>query len=196
MPRLHHPRLVLASASPRRAEILRSAGIPFRILPASVDESPRKGESPARYAARLARAKALAATRHVRGPAIILGADTVVVLGRKILGKPSSLAHARRMLRLLSGRTHRVLTAVALLRLAPGGRRMRLLSAVESTRVSFARLSPREIAAYVATGEPIGKAGAYAIQGRAGKFITRIEGCYFNVVGLPLARLSRLLRSL
>ena len=196
MPRLHHPRLILASASPRRAEILRQAGIPFRVVRTSVDESPRRGESPARLAARLAREKALAASRRVRGPAIILGADTVVVAGHRILGKPASHADARRMLRLLSGRTHRVLTAFALLHLAHRARRPRILSAVESTRVTFAPLTARQIAAYASTGEPMGKAGAYAIQGRAGKFVTRIEGCYFNVVGLPLARLCRLLHTL
>ena len=196
MPRLHHPRLILASASPRRAEILRQAGIPFRVVRTSVDESPRRGESPARLAARLAREKALAASRRVRGPAIILGADTVVVAGHRILGKPASHADARRMLRLLSGRTHRVLTAVALLHLAPRARRPPILSVVESTRVTFTPLTARQIAAYVATREPMGKAGAYAIQGHAGKFVTRIEGCYFNVVGLPLARLCRLLHTL
>ena len=191
---LHRP-LILASASPRRAEILRHAGIPFRIIRTSVDESPLPGESPARHVARLAREKALAAARRGRGPAVILGADTVVVLGRQILGKPASARDARRMLRLLSGRTHRVLTGIALLRLQPGTHRLRILSAVESTRVTFARLSPREIAAYVATREPMDKAGAYAVQGRAGKFVTRIEGCYFNVVGLPLARLRLWLRA-
>jgi len=196
MPGTPHSRLILASASPRRAEILRNAGISFRILRTSVDESPRRGESPARLAGRLAREKAIAAARRLRSSAIILGADTVVVLGRQILGKPSSRSDARRMLRLLSGRSHRVLTAVALLRLAPGARRPRILSAVESTRVTFATLSARQITAYVSTGEPMGKAGAYAIQGRAGKFVTRIEGCYFNVVGLPLARVCRLLRRL
>ena len=196
MDRMRSLPLILASASPRRAEILRRAGFRFRILPTSVDESPRRRESPARHVVRLAREKAFAAALRVRGPAIIIGADTVVVAGRQILGKPASRAGARRMLRLLSGRTHRVLTGIALLRLSRGARRPRMLSAAESTRVTFARLTPSQIAQYVATGESMGKAGAYAIQGRAGKFVTRIEGCYFNVVGLPLARLSRMLRSL
>ncbi len=195
MPRQSHPRLILASASPRRAEILRRAGFSFAVRPSRVDESIRPGESPARHVRRLAREKALACAARVSGPAIILGADTVVVLGRHILGKPASPRDARRMLRLLSGRTHRVLTGIALLRLAPHGR-TRVLSAVESTRVTFAPLGAREIAAYVSSGEPRGKAGAYAIQGRAGKFVTRIDGCYFNVVGLPLARLCRLLQAL
>ncbi len=190
-----HFRLILASASPRRAEILRHAGFSFVVRPCRVDESIRGGESAARHVARLAREKALACAKRVSGPAIILGADTVVVLGRHILGKPSSPANARHMLRLLSGRTHRVLTGIALLRLASDGR-TRVLSAVESTRVTFAPLGAREIAAYVSSGEPMGKAGAYAIQGRAGRFVTRIEGCYFNVVGLPLSRLCRMLRAM
>ena len=202
MDRMRSLPLILASASPRRAEILRRAGFRFRILPTSVDESPRRRESPARHVVRLAREKAFAAALRVRGPAIIIGADTVVVARRQILGKPASRAGARRMLRLLSGRTHRVLTGLAVLRLVqPVGmnRRTRvgfLHSAIEETRVMFSPLTGRQIAAYVATREPMGKAGAYAIQGRAGKFVTRIEGCYFNVVGLPLARLCRMLRSL
>jgi len=191
-----HHRLILASASPRRAEILRQAGFSFVTRPTRLDESLRRGESPAHHVVRLAREKALACAKRVSAPALILGADTVVVLGRQFLGKPSSPRDAGRMLRLLSGKTHRVLTGIALLHLpAPHGR-ARLVSAVESTRVTFAPLSAQEIAAYVSSREPMGKAGAYAIQGRAGKFVTRIEGCYFNVVGLPLARFYRLLRPL
>jgi len=195
MPHAPYPRLILASASPRRAEILRIAGFPFQIRPSRVDESQRPRESPSRYVSRLAREKALSVAQRICGSAVILGADTVVVVARQTLGKPSSPRDARRMLRLLSGRTHQVLTGIVVMRLAPP-RRPRLLSAVESTRVTFGHLSSREVAAYVATGEPMGKAGAYAIQGRAGKFVSRIEGCYFNVVGLPLARLYRLLQSL
>ena len=194
MRRPRHPRLILASASPRRAGILRDAGFSFRTLPASVDESPRPGESPRKLVARLAREKALAAASRAAGRTVILGADTEVVVGRRILGKPASSADARRMLRLLAGKTHKVLTGIAVLQLTYGARSARKFSAVESTRVTFAPLSAREIDAYVATGEPMGKAGAYAIQGRAAKFVTRIEGCYFNVVGLPLARLYRILR--
>jgi len=191
----NYPRLLLASASPRRAEILRGAGIRFLVRPAHMKESVRPGESPKRLVARLAREKAFAAASLSAAPALILGADTEVVVGRQILGKPSSRRDARRMLRLLSGRTHTVLTGLTLLRLPGGALRPRLISAVESTRVTFAHLTAREIAAYVASGEPMGKAGAYAIQGRGGKFVTRIDGCYFNVVGLPLARLCRMLQA-
>jgi septum formation protein len=194
-------RLILASASPRRAQILRDAGFSFAVFPASVDESPRRGESAQRHVMRLAREKALAASNHFRGNAVIIAADTVVVASGKILGKPSSQNDARQMLRLLSGRKHRVLTGLAVLRMESsralaGRRHTRLLSSVETTSVWFTRLIPREIHDYVATGEPADKAGAYAIQGRAARFITRIEGCYFNVVGLPLARLYRMLRAL
>jgi len=191
--------LILASSSPRRAQILRDAGFSFSVLPAAVDESPLRGESAVQHVQRLAREKALATSQRIRGAAVIIGADTVVVVGGKILGKPRSRADARRMLRLLSGRKHRVLTGLAVLKLvSPShGRRPHrvgfLRCGVESTAVWFARLTPREIADYVASGEPMDKAGAYAIQGRAGRFITRIDGCYFNVVGLPLARLYRLL---
>lgn len=188
------PRLILASASPRREEILRHAGFRFETRPAEVDESPRNGEGPAKHVARLAREKVLACAEGISGPAILIGADTVVLAGRRILGKPSSPRDASRMLGLLSGRTHTVLTGIAVLHLPARRRTRRLQSVVECTRVTFASLSAHEIAAYVASGEPMGKAGAYAIQGRAGKFVTRIEGCYFNVVGLPLARLYRMMR--
>ena len=196
------PRLILASASPRRAQILRDAGFRFAIRPTSVNESVRRGESPVQHVQRLAREKALAAARRIRGSALVIGADTVVVVDGKILGKPRTPADARRMLRLLSGRRHRVLTGLAVLHLDSahaGGKpshRSFLRATVEVTQVWFARLTPREIAAYLASGEPMDKAGAYAVQGRAGRFITRIEGCYFNVVGLPLARLYRMLNEM
>jgi septum formation protein len=192
-------RLILASASPRRAEILRDAGIEFETRPVNLDESVRHGEPPAKHVKRLAQEKALAASRGIRDNALVIGADTAVVVGRRILGKPKSREDARRMLRLLSGRKHRVLTGLAVLRVASttrarGGPRSRLLGCeVEATDVWFAPLSPREIHEYVASGEPDDKAGAYAVQGRGGRFVTRIEGCYFNVVGLPLARLYRML---
>ena len=186
-------RLILASASPRRAEILRNAGIEFEISSAGVDESPLGNEPPGDYVRRLALAKALSAadenSDHA-GRALILGADTVVVVGAEILGKPSSPDDARRMLRRLSGRIHEVHTGLALLR-NPGPKQY---VAEEITRVHFAPLTDREIEEYIATGEPFDKAGAYAIQGVGGRFVTRIEGCYFNVMGLPLARLYSLLR--
>ncbi|HTB92755.1 MAG TPA: Maf family protein [Candidatus Sulfotelmatobacter sp.] len=185
-------KLILASSSPRRAEILANAGLPFSVLSSAVDESPHPGEAPSALVQRLANAKAdLVAARAV-GPAIIIGADTVVMLGDKILGKPGSPEDARQMLRQLSGRTHSVLTGVALIRLPDGERRQ----FIESTLVHFRSITEEEISYYLATGEPYDKAGAYAIQGRAGRYIPRIEGCYFNVVGLPLSRVLTELQSL
>jgi septum formation protein len=186
-------RLVLASESPRRAELLRAAGFDFDVVPAHIDESVHHGESPEEYAVRVARMKAEAVMpRPGRHP--VLGADTVVVVDGEILGKPADEEDARRMLRLLSGREHVVLTAVCLLTFPP---RLTGLdedyelwetdSAVESTRVQFSRLSEAEIAWYVGTGEPFGKAGGYAIQGLASRFIPRVTGSYSNVVGLPVA---------
>lgn len=192
-------RLILASGSPRRAEVLRDAGIPFEAAAANVDESPRQNESPEAVVLRLAEAKARAAVARLdaaTGAALVIGADTAVVLEGpgeiQILGKPSSADHARAMLRRLSGRTHRVITGLAVIRVPDGAIR----SEVETTRVTFAPLSDADIAAYLASGEPFDKAGAYAIQGRGGRYITRVEGCYFNVVGLPLARLYHILREL
>lgn len=185
-------RLILASASPRRAEILRNAGIAFDAAPAEVDESERPGEAPEGHVRRLAIAKARAVAAKVASPAVVLGADTVVLVDSQVLAKPASAADARRMLRLLSGRTHEVLTGVALLRLPEN----ELLVEHERTRVTFTPLSDAEIEEYVASGEPLDKAGGYAIQGRAGRYIPHIEGCYFNVVGLPLARVYRMLREL
>jgi septum formation protein len=188
-------KLILASSSPRRMEILRTAGFTFDLFPANVDESHLPRESAQHYVRRLALAKARrvaeAAVRKGR-PAIIIGADTVVAAKGKILGKPQDFPSARRMLRLLSGRTHTVLTGLAVLRIPDGEERI----AVEKTRVRFAKLSAKEIDWYLMTGEPYHKAGAYAIQGIAGRYVTRIEGCYFNVVGLPVARLWSLLREL
>ena len=182
--------IVLASASPRRAELLRAAGIPFEIIVADVDESVRAGETPDAYARRVAQAKARAVAPRANG-APVLAADTVVVVEGEILGKPSDAADARRMLRRLSARPHEVLTAVCLLP-PEGGRHEH----VERTTVEFAQLSESEITAYVASGEPMDKAGAYAIQGLASKFVTRIEGSYSNVVGLPVARVYDMLRRL
>jgi septum formation protein len=185
-------KLILASASPRRAAILRDAGYHFTVLSSAVDETPYPEESPEDLVLRLAQSKAdLAAARSV-GPAILIAADTEVVLDGQIFGKPRSSEDARRMLQKLSGRTHTVLTGVALVRL-PNVER---LTFVESTLVEFAPLSDEEITRYLSTGEPHDKAGAYAIQGYAGRYIPRIAGCYFNVVGLPLARLQHALSEL
>jgi len=177
-------KLILASSSPRRAEILANAGLPFSVLSSAVDESPYPGEAPAALVQRLANAKADLVTARAVGPAFIIAADTIVVLGDKILGKPGSPEDARHMLRHLSGRTHTVLTGVALIRVPDGERRQ----FIESTLVHFRPIMEEELTAYLATEEPYDKAGAYAIQGRAGRYIPRIEGCYFNVVGLPLSR--------
>ena len=185
-------KLILASASPRRAAILRDAGYHFTVLSSAVDETPYPEESPEDLVLRLAQSKAdLAAARSV-GPAILIAADTEVVLDGQIFGQPRSSEDARRMLKKLSGRTHTVLTGVALVRL-PNVER---LTFVESTLVEFAPLSDEEITRYLSTGEPHDKAGAYAIQGYAGCYIPRIAGCYFNVVGLPLARLQHALSEL
>ncbi len=189
--------LILASASPRRRELLTQAGFSFEVYPAHIPEEPLENEDPADYVTRLAREKAEAVFRELTaedegldGPSlVVLGADTTVTLDRHILGKPEDAADAARMLRLLSGRTHRVITGVALVTAE------RAEVAAEVTSVRFLEMLDAEIAAYVATGEPMDKAGAYAIQGRAARWIPRIEGCYFNVVGLPLALVSKLLES-
>ena len=175
--------LVLASRSPRRREILRQAGFIFTVRAAEVDETPLPNEKPEEYVQRLAEAKALAAPR---APGeTVLGADTTVVIDGEMLGKPADDDDARRMLRMLAGRRHEVLTGICL------KRDTRLVHDWAATAVWFAPLSHREIDDYVASGEPMDKAGAYAIQGLASKFITRIEGCYFNVVGLPVALVYR-----
>ena len=181
-------RLILASTSPRRAQILRDADIAFDVAAPHVDESYRAGESAVVRVTRLAEEKARAAAQGISAPALVAGFDTEVVLGETIFGKPASPEDARAMLRALAGRTHEVITGVAVI-VAAGARLEH-----EVTRVTFAPLSDSEIDAYVASGEPLDKAGAYAVQGRGGRFVTRIEGCYFNVVGLPLARFCRLLR--
>jgi len=186
-------KLILASASARRAEILRDAGISFEALPTDVDESPRAGETVGEMVLRLAEAKArvaIASLKSLNETAIVIGADTVVDLDGEVLGKPGSARVAGEMLRKLSGKTHRVVTGLAVIRVPDGLARLEL----ETTEVRFAVLAPEEIDQYAATGEPLDKAGAYAIQGIAGRFVERIEGCYFNVVGLPLARLYRILK--
>lgn len=184
-------RLILASVSPRRAELLTSAGFQFEVSPADVDEAPLPGETPRDYALRVARDKAVAVSRRCQDPAsVVLGADTVVVAGGEILGKPEDSDDARRMLRLLSGTVHDVHTAVVI-RTQSAER-----AAVVATRVWFQPLDDSEISWYVDSGEPEGKAGAYAIQGRAARFIERIDGSWSNVVGLPVATVYRLLKEL
>ena len=183
--------LVLASASPRRRELLAQAGFQFTVVPASISEDVRPGENPVAYVTRLAREKAEAVFARLSAEqrdAVVLGADTTVVApSGKILGKPADAVDAARMLRSLAGATHQVITGVALVNSG------RVETAAEVTHVTMLTLSDEEIAAYIATGEPMDKAGAYAIQGYAAQWIPRIHGCYFNVVGLPLALVSAML---
>jgi septum formation protein len=189
--------LVLASASPRRQELLGNARFVFKVQPAHISEDPLPGEAPEACAQRLAREKALAVSR-ARPQDVVLGADTIVVVDGQILGKPADEADAARMLRLLSGKTHRVITGVCLA--GPAGEagtpeETAFCDArAETTEVVFHPLTEQEIAEYVATGEPMDKAGAYAIQGVASRWIARIDGCYFNVVGLPVPLVYRMLR--
>jgi septum formation protein len=188
--------LVLASASPRRQELLRNAGLEFTVCPADVPEIRLKGELPTDFAVRLAREKARAIynnkfkdSNSTRDGQVVLGADTVVVVDAHVLGKPSDEADAARMLRLLSGRRHEVTTGVCLI--GEGFEDARS----ETTEVTFNQLSDADIEAYVRSGEPMDKAGAYAIQGIASRWIPRIDGCYFNVVGLPVSLVCRMLRT-
>jgi septum formation protein len=178
--------LVLASQSPRRAEILRQAGIPFTVRAASVDEAPLHREKPEDYVCRLAEQKAIAV--ECRPGETILGADTTVVIDGQMLAKPTDAADARRMLALLSDRRHEVMTGICLRRGAD------VVKDWAATLVWFTALTESEVNDYVASGEPMDKAGAYAIQGLASKFVEKIEGCYFNVVGLPIAMVYRHLR--
>jgi septum formation protein len=193
--------LILASASPRRRELLLNAGFTFEVLSVPVNEDPLPGESAQSLVRRLAAAKARAAFSAAQtdprfthlsphDPLLILGADTIVTVDGQILGKPADPADARRMLRLLSGRTHQVITAVCIL--SEGMEE----TAAEYTAVTFVSLSDDEIAAYVATGEPMDKAGAYAIQGFASRWIPRIRGDYFNVVGLPIALVNSIVEGM
>jgi len=182
-------RVVLASASPRRRQLLNLIGITHEVRPSNIDETMRPREAPRRHAERLAREKATAIAS--RDPDLVtIGADTVVVINRKVLGKPRDEAEAIHMLSQLSGRLHTVITAVAVAR----GRKLR--SSIEEVGVKFRRLREDEIQAYVATGEPMDKAGAYGIQGYGATIVERIEGDYFAVMGLPLVRLTTLMRDL
>ncbi len=180
--------LILASQSPRRSELLRTAGFSFQVRSRPVEEVRGIGETPRDYAIRLAREKAEAAWED--NDEIVLGADTIVVLGEQVLEKPLDAADASRMLVALSGRAHTVITGICL------RHKRGAISDAEETQVYFAELDSSEIDAYIASGEPMDKAGAYGIQGLASKFVTRVEGCYFNVMGLPLARVSRNWKSL
>ena len=204
----YHKPIVLASASPRRQELLKNAGIDFVVRPSDIPEVPLAGEDPRAFGERMAREKAHVAQAFAVGAAedrppfsacpersegtndrsVILAADTVVAVGTEILGKPEHADDAKRMLRLLSNRTHAVITAVCLL--GEGFQDVRS----ESTRVHFNPMTESDIADYVASGEPMDKAGAYAIQGRASRWISNIEGDYYNVVGLPVDLVWRMLR--
>jgi septum formation protein len=190
--------LVLASASPRRQELLRNAGIPFMVCPANIHEVPLAGEAPRACAERLAREKAHAVLRQQPGK-LVLGADTIVIIEGVVLGKPRDEADATRMLRLLSGRTHQVITGVCLAGLQLRTENQKLKTGFEDTRsestlVSMTTLSDEDIVSYIASGEPMDKAGAYAIQGMASRWIPRIDGDYFNVVGLPVALVHEMLQ--
>jgi len=181
--------IVLASASPRRAELLESAGVRFNVVAGHIDETPLPGEQPAEHVLRLAREKAAEVARRESGRYFI-GADTIVVCDGEIMGKPRDDADAARMLRKLAGRTHQVITGFAVFDQTAE----RIITSVVSTDVAFKELSDTEIVAYVATGCPLDKAGAYAIQGGAAYMVARINGSYTNVVGLPLCEVVGVLR--
>jgi septum formation protein len=185
--------LILASASPRRRELLAGAGVAFEVVPAEVPEERRPGETPAAFATRLAREKADAvAGRNDRvAPRLVLGADTIVVLGDEVLGKPDDAGHAVELLERLAGREHRVLTAVAVVESGSG----RCFQALVESRVTLRSASTQELRRYVASGEPLDKAGAYALQGEGRRFVTRVEGSESNVIGLPLEETLALLRA-
>ncbi len=184
--------LVLASASPRRKELLNQAGYEFKVVPANIPEERLPDEDPTAFVTRLAQEKAQSVfdqlNRDAPGdPLLVLGADTIVLTHNEILGKPQDAEDAARMLRVLSGHTHQVITGICLISM------QKTEVAAETTAVTMREISEAEIFAYIATGEPMDKAGAYAIQGYAARWIPRIEGCYFNVVGLPLARVAAMI---
>lgn len=187
-------RLILASASPRRSELLALLGRPFEVITADVDEAPLPNESAGELVVRLARAKASAVAQGDQGnqSAIVIGADTVVVVDGDIIGKPRDVDDAANILRRLSGRAHHVMTGVSVMATNGNGN----VDFVETTVVTFAPLTDRDIDEYIATGEPMDKAGAYGIQGHGGRFVTAINGSYHNVVGLPVAQLAAALEEL
>ena len=185
-------RLILASNSPRRRELLQNAGFEFEVRPSGIEETRLPGESPEDFTRRLALDKALDVARQASTGSLVLGADTVVAINGEILEKPADAEDAARMLRTLSGRTHRVITGVCLVR-APENV---LARKHETTSVTFRNLTEDEIGSYVSSGEPFDKAGGYAIQGLASRFVTRIEGCYFNVVGLPIPLVYEMVKNL
>ena len=188
-PRPQAPHVILASASPRRRELLALIGIAHEVRPADIDESYLEGETPHAHAERLAREKA-AAIAAADPEAVTIGSDTIVVVDGRVLGKPRDVAHAQEMLRMLSGRSHEVMTGVATTW------RGRTLSGVETVGVTFRELDAGDIDGYIATGEPMDKAGAYGIQGFGATIVTRVHGDYFAVMGLPLNRLVRQLEAL
>jgi len=183
------PKLVLASGSPRRSELLTSVGWPFEKVVADIDEATIEGESPDDYVVRLAREKAETVAAKLDANAIVLGADTTVVIDREIIGKPTDLDDARQMLRLLSGRTHEVLTGVAIVR------KGNTTSDLERTFVEFAKMTGDEIEYLAVNGHPLDKAGAYAVQAQAALFIRKINGDYWNVVGLPINLVYQLINA-
>ena len=185
------PRIILASASPRRADLLKQIGVEFELAPSQIGERPHPDEAPADYITRIARAKVIAAAR-TREAGLVIGADTVVVLDGRLMGKPEDEASAANMLERLSGRWHAVMTGVALYDIET----RREVADYDKTLVKFAQLSYREIEWYVSTGEPMDKAGAYGIQGLGGLFVDEIAGNYYNVVGLPIPLVYRLARRL
>lgn len=195
MERLSVPRrpLILASASPRRRELMSLLGIPFRVVPADIDETPSDGRSPRDIAVSLAREKAIAVAQSEQN-GVVLGADTIVVCGDKVLGKPRDTEDALQMLRYLNGREHQVFTGVALLDVVDGTVVREQCEAV-CTRVWFRNVDDEHLRRYIATGEPMDKAGAYGAQGYGSTLIERIDGCYFNVVGLPVSRVCAMLEA-
>lgn len=185
------PRIILASASPRRAELLKQIGVVFELAPSQIEERPHPDEAPADYITRIARAKVIAVARE-RSAGLIIGADTVVVLNGQVMGKPENETDAQKMLRQLSGKWHAVLTGVALYDVQTRHE----VADYEKTLVKFAQMTDAEIEWYVRTGEPMDKAGAYGIQGLGGLFVDEVAGNYYNVVGLPIPLVYRLARRL